>query len=351
MFICGCVSPSTKNKQNEQTSRNLRKLNKMYGELARARKRNGMVNSKIWNQNSTTVGKSSDSPRILCSIHDCLNHNYRDNLCTIHLAEMEEAGEDGSLNAMLAIVKKKERQAKQLEEAKRKEARRKIKEEEAAVIENQRRVQAKKDAAREDIRKYMEIVSSKYGKDMKEVAWESLVSLHPEGKDLTIGDIDGFRRILEISSIDTTEKAENENVVTNTSNADKAPETIHVGYTSYKVLRSWWSGKVDTYNNPNLNLADAMYLFIEIIVRNDDTKSRSIPPFSLVDESGTSYSRSGENVEGSFGMFDSLNPDVSKKGVILFDVPVSHGYKLKVSGGFWSGKSTLIKLSPMTSKR
>lgn len=117
--------------------------------------------------------------------------------------------EPDSLDAMLATIEKKEKQAKLLEEAKRKEearkaeeARRKAKKKEeqkrSAVMEKQRIEEARRDAVREDIRKYMKIVSSEYGDEIKEAAWDSLVSRYPASRALAIGDIVGFRSVLRI---------------------------------------------------------------------------------------------------------------------------------------------------------
>ena len=42
------------------------------------------------------------------------------------------------------------------------------------------------------IAKYKEIVSSLFGKDMKDVAWESLTDKYPKAKGLGVGDIGGL---------------------------------------------------------------------------------------------------------------------------------------------------------------
>ena len=47
----------------------------------------------------------------------------------------------------------------------------------------------------EDISKYEEIVSSEYGRDMKEAAWDNLVSRYPEVSGLAVGDINGIRKL------------------------------------------------------------------------------------------------------------------------------------------------------------
>lgn len=124
-------------------------------------------------------------------------------------------------------------------------------------------------------------------------------------------------------------------------------ETVHVGYTSYTAWYSWWSNKLS--DNTFLDeKPDAMFLFIELSVRNDDNKARTIPPFKLIDENGAEYQTTSKGfaLKGSIGILDDLNPGVSKEGFIIFDVPKNHSYKLKVSGGFWSGEYAFIIIEP-----
>jgi len=127
----------------------------------------------------------------------------------------------------------------------------------------------------------------------------------------------------------------------------KMGETAHIGYTSYCVWRSWWSNRLS--DNEFLDdRPDAMFLFVELTVRNDDKKARSIPPFELVDENGAEYETSSKAwaVDGSIGVLESLNPSVQKRGFIVFDVPTNHEYRLKVSGGYWSTEDAFITLEP-----
>jgi len=138
------------------------------------------------------------------------------------------------------------------------------------------------------------------------------------------------------------------------SNSDSAKptiaeegETVGVGYTSYAVWRSWWSNQLS--DNQYLNEPpNASYLFVELTVRNNDTKARMVPPFKLVDENGAEYeaSSNGWAVEGSIGVLESLNPSVSKQGFVVFDVPRGRDYRLEISGGYWSSDEAFIKLDP-----
>jgi hypothetical protein len=92
--------------------------------------------------------------------------------------------------------------------------------------------------------------------------------------------------------------------------------------------------------------ANASWLFVKVAVRNRDKKARMIPPFKLLDESGSEYDTSSKAwaVADSLGVFEELNPSVMKEGYILFDVPKDHQYKLLVCGGYWSPAEALIVL-------
>lgn len=130
-----------------------------------------------------------------------------------------------------------------------------------------------------------------------------------------------------------------------TTKSYKLQETAHVGYTSYAVWKTFYRNQLS--DNPYLNQPpDAAYLFVELTVRNDDTKARSIAPLKLVDENGAEYEASSKawSVDGSIGILDSLNPSVEKRGYIVFDVPRGKHYKLEISGGYWSSDKALVDL-------
>jgi hypothetical protein len=132
----------------------------------------------------------------------------------------------------------------------------------------------------------------------------------------------------------------------------KMGETITIGYTTYCPSKAWWSNALS--NNRYLNRRpDAAFLFIDVTVRNDDKSASMIPPFKLVDEGGAEYdSDSGADmVDGSLGLLTSLNPGVSKRGFVVFDAPREHTYRLKVSGGYLSGKDALFEVEPTEKER
>jgi len=98
------------------------------------------------------------------------------------------ADTDDSLDAMLAIVQQKEEQQRHLDKLKRQ---REVEEaERRAEIERLRKEREQKIIAsiESDIAKYKKIVSSPFGKDMKEAAWKTLKDKYPEAKDLDVGD-------------------------------------------------------------------------------------------------------------------------------------------------------------------
>ncbi len=129
----------------------------------------------------------------------------------------------------------------------------------------------------------------------------------------------------------------------------KENELVSIGYTSYRVLKSEWTSRL-SHSRPPDQKPNAMFLLIELTVRNGDSKPRSIPPFRLIDQNGAEYETSSKSVyiEDSIDILDSLNPGVQKHGFIVFDIPKGHHYNLKVSGGYWSDEYAIIMLSPVS---
>ena len=95
---------------------------------------------------------------------------------------------------------------------------------------------------------------------------------------------------------------------------------------------------------------NAIYLIVDLTVGNVDKEQRAIPSFKLVDETGAEYGTSDRAwaAEGSVGLLENLNPSVSKRANVIFDVPQGRTYKLKVSGGFASTENALVDLSQPT---
>jgi hypothetical protein len=136
------------------------------------------------------------------------------------------------------------------------------------------------------------------------------------------------------------------------NNSHGTGEIVKVGYMEYKVFDSWFTNQLS--DKPYQNVSpDAQYLFVDIQMQNDDKEQRTVPEFKLVDESNAEYGTTDKawGTEGSVGAFQDLNPGVAKRGFVIFDVPATHKYKLKVSGGFWATDEALIDLAPSTKKK
>jgi hypothetical protein len=154
------------------------------------------------------------------------------------------------------------------------------------------------------------------------------------------GDVDAQHNLKNMSPESNNSKEESKKIY-------KEGDDVSIGYTSYTVSQSIWSNHLS--DNEFLDQKpDAMFLIVELTVKNNDKKPRSIPPFRLIDENGAEYETSSKSfaMEGSIDVLDSLNPSVQKHGLIVFDIPTNHQYKLKVSGGYWSSEDSFIDLSP-----
>ena len=121
---------------------------------------------------------------------------------------------------------------------------------------------------------------------------------------------------------------------------------VSLGYMEYEIWDVAWLERIPrSYGDlfPN-----AMYLVVDLSVTNTDKSSSTVPPFRLIDSRGAEYDTTSDSyyLERDFSVLEKLNPDVTKRGTILFDVPRRADYKLRLSGGILSGKSTLVEIQP-----
>jgi len=131
-------------------------------------------------------------------------------------------------------------------------------------------------------------------------------------------------------------------------------ETIHwgsvkVGSFEYQIWGVRWSHTLSKLGSSYGDKPpDALFLSIDLNVENIDKQERTIPPFKLIDQEKREYGTSNKAwmAENALGIIASINPGVSKRGVIVFDVPKNNSYKLRVSGGYWSGASALFGVEP-----
>ncbi|MCK4294126.1 MAG: ankyrin repeat domain-containing protein, partial [Planctomycetes bacterium] len=122
-----------------------------------------------------------------------------------------------------------------------------------------------------------------------------------------------------------------------------AGEVFAVGYMAYSVESAEWKDKLaDGFGG--YDYPDAAFLLVKIFAMNQDKKARMIPPFHLVDETGAEYNTSSKGPIDTLDFLVSLNPGVSRIGLIIFDAHRDHNYLLKLSGGYWSLENVFVKI-------
>lgn len=138
--------------------------------------------------------------------------------------------------------------------------------------------------------------------------------------------------------------------------SDKQPTTFamgqqfSIGYWSYLCNSAYWTPYLG-YDPETLERANAEFLVVNITARNDDTSASTLPPFHLMDAEGRTYDESsaGALSQGFFSGLEQLNPGVSERGNVVFDVLPDRRYVLVVSGGIESGKQAIVVLPEHTS--
>jgi len=123
----------------------------------------------------------------------------------------------------------------------------------------------------------------------------------------------------------------------------KIGDGVFIGYWAYSCEGARWKKSIGS--GYTIKYPDAEFLIIDLVIRNDDKTASTLPPVKLVDSQGREYDASSDSIylDNSFGIWKKVNPGVTSRGYIAFDVP--HGtYALKLSGGFTSGKSELVDL-------
>lgn len=123
-------------------------------------------------------------------------------------------------------------------------------------------------------------------------------------------------------------------------------DKVKVGLTEYTVNGIRWQKRIgNEYYGQDAN---ARFLLLNVVVKNNDNNAQMVNEFQLADENGATYDPDNGAVmyigDKSF-LFENLNPGVSKSGIVVFDVPSDHKYKLKVFGGFMGADSEQISLN------
>ncbi len=99
--------------------------------------------------------------------------------------------------------------------------------------------------------------------------------------------------------------------------------------------------------------ADGIFIIVNLSLVNNDNKEHTVDNsmFKLTDANGAQFESSIEgSTELEIGGNETLflkqcNPQITKSGFLIFEVPVIAVYNLHLSGGLWSGKTAIVELS------
>ncbi len=128
-------------------------------------------------------------------------------------------------------------------------------------------------------------------------------------------------------------------------------DEVSVGNFTYMVSEVLFKKTVG--NSYIKKTADGIYLLINLGILNTSKESRTLDNsmFKLIDDNGIEFETSSDvtstlELSGVKTIFlKKCQPNIVTQGVLVFEVPDSKSiYNLKVSGGFWSGKTATIRL-------
>jgi len=130
----------------------------------------------------------------------------------------------------------------------------------------------------------------------------------------------------------------------------KVGEQVEVGNFSYVVNNAKFASEIG--NEFSRKKADGVFLIINVTFRNNDKDEHTLDNslFKLTDEKGTAYESStdGETaleMSGKETLFlKQCNPNITKSGLLVFEVPQTGVYDLHLSGGFWDGNEAVVKV-------
>jgi len=115
------------------------------------------------------------------------------------------ARSNDGLDSLVAMVEQKEQQAQRLDELRQQRESEERKRQEEIETLRQVAVTKRTEQIKSDIAKYLKVVSSKYGQEMKGVAWDALVAVYPEAKDGARYDVETFSHKVGLISVTYTD--------------------------------------------------------------------------------------------------------------------------------------------------
>ena len=100
-----------------------------------------------------------------------------------------------SLDTLVTMVEQKEQQEIRLEELRQQGEAEESKRQQEIVRLQQESITKRTENIKADLSKYLKVVSSKYGHEVKDSAWDSLVAVYPEVKEVSRHDMDALLTI------------------------------------------------------------------------------------------------------------------------------------------------------------
>ena len=156
--------------------------------------------------------------------------------------------------------------------------------------------------------------------------------------------------INESSVSNNIENNSEANIENNKPTYAKIGDEISIEHFMYRVNGVRYAKSVG--NEFMKQTADGIYLIIDLSLKNLDKEEHTIDNsmYKLTDENGTEFESSTDantalEMDGKETLFlKQCNPKIQKKGLLVFEVPEKGIYDLHLSGGFWSGRTTVVKL-------
>jgi hypothetical protein len=156
------------------------------------------------------------------------------------------------------------------------------------------------------------------------------------------------------SSISTENSQSSDNITTEADNAPtyaKIGDEITIEHFVYRVNGVRFAKSLG--NEFAKQTADGIYLIVDLSLKNMDNEEHTLDNsmFKLTDASGTEFESSTDattalEMDGKETLFlKQCNPKIQKQGLLAFEVPEKGIYDLHLSGGFWTGKTAVVKLT------
>jgi hypothetical protein len=116
----------------------------------------------------------------------------------------------------------------------------------------------------------------------------------------------------------------------------------------FTVWKSWWSESLGS--NPFIHgkKANAMYLFVDMTIQNNDHEPRIVRNFKIVDQNGSTYEiyENSWLAEGAMGIYEKINPSVSRRGIFVYDLPQNRQYHMKLISNMFRSNAAYVQLDP-----